>query len=594
VDAASAEPDASSAEPDAAVPGVDTLGTTDALPSPQDASSSDAGLACSGLPGTFHAQVLSSGDEDRVYFLHVPDAYRCGTPWPVLVDFHGTATDTPEEAYGLADATQLADAAGVILLRPRSRSSVEGGSTIYRWDQNPGDLDRNAAFTEALLDLLESRYSIDPARIYALGFSSGTNMVAQFLGDHPSVLPRRMSGYAFVGGGLWSDPGAVAFPADRPVPRVYAVSGYHDYLLGAERALLWVLDGAGHPADHRFIRRDQAGHDLYGWHYRELWPWLDRGVRPPIGTLSATRGWAPDPAFVAADDLLDLRVSAAGDVWLTTAAGTIWQRPSQGPWTMRASFVRPAAAGGAPALESACLLGSGAGVATGEEFVARTTDGGQSWAMAPMIPEFGTPMFGASYLNGLDCAGRRILGGGYWTGVHSDDGGATWQGSPMLVSFGALSFAAQVAAVRIGTASAAVSAGYYDYLGYSDDGVNFTASAPPVSPEWWNALAFAPPAHFWAAGDRGAIVSSDDGGRTWVDRSLAATAAPDLYAIDFWDAELGLAVGAHGAAFWTADGGAHWTDVSTGLDRYLGAARFVNAHRALVAGEAGLMLTLDR
>ncbi|MGZ3443288.1 MAG: BNR domain-containing protein, partial [Polyangia bacterium] len=65
----------------------------------------------------------------------------------------------------------------------------------------------------------------------------------------------------------------------------------------------------------------------------------------------------------------------------------------------------------------------------------------------------------------------------------------------------------------------------------------------------------------------------------------------DLYAVAFADDHKGLVVGAHGAALLTRDGGASWTDVSTGLDGYLGAATWLDADTALVVGEAGTALT---
>src|SRR5690348_15604739 len=67
---------------------------------------SDAGPdapTCTAPTGTLHDQMLALGDgvEDRAYWLHVPAGYAC-TPMPLLVDFHGTASDQPtppEEAY---------------------------------------------------------------------------------------------------------------------------------------------------------------------------------------------------------------------------------------------------------------------------------------------------------------------------------------------------------------------------------------------------------------------------------------------------------------------------------------------------------------
>jgi polyhydroxybutyrate depolymerase len=154
----------------------------------------DAGLdgrpivGCDAPLGTQHAQTLATGDgvEDRAYWLHVPASYRCESPAPLLVDFHGTSGDLPEEAYQTDALVAFADAHGVIVVRPRSRSSAFMGANIYRWDQNPGDLARNVTFRHNLVADLEQRYAIDPARVYASGFSTGSNMTAQFLTDPAS------------------------------------------------------------------------------------------------------------------------------------------------------------------------------------------------------------------------------------------------------------------------------------------------------------------------------------------------------------------------------------------------------------------------
>lgn len=113
-------------------------GDDDAMMQPDGGNGSGE---CTAPTGTFHGQTLANGDgkEDRYYLLHVPASYHC-EPMPLLVDFHGTAEDMPEEAYQTDALIEFADAHGVIVARPRSRSSIEGTYTIYRWDQNPGDL----------------------------------------------------------------------------------------------------------------------------------------------------------------------------------------------------------------------------------------------------------------------------------------------------------------------------------------------------------------------------------------------------------------------------------------------------------------------
>ena len=236
--------------------------------------------------GLLHAQPLTVDSLQRHYMLYVPSTYKCGTPTPLLVDFHGTwsgtESDNGEEFYALDGAIAESEAQGFILVRPRSLFSAEGGSNVYRWDQNAGDLDRNRRFAHSLVDHLSALYSIDPARVYATGFSSGTNMAAQFFADSPAVF----HGFAFVGGGVFDGEGPAVVNLDSTA-RVYAVSGYRDYLYVNQQELFTLLDANHYPRANVFQRTDMNGHELYGWHYREMFHWLDQGTRPAAGTLAA-------------------------------------------------------------------------------------------------------------------------------------------------------------------------------------------------------------------------------------------------------------------------------------------------------------------
>lgn len=553
---------------------IDGGGAPDAVPT--DAEAIDAGTPCEGPSGTFHDQRLGSGGEDRFYFLHVPAEYRCDRPWPIWIDLHGTATPPlPEEAYALDALMETADREGIIAVRPRSRSSLEGGQQVFRWDQNPGDLQKNAAFVRELLEDLRRRYHLDPARRYVSGFSSGTNMAAQFLADTPATF----QGFGFIAGGAWSAPALSSVPAET---RVYFASGYKDYLHSAQRDLIDDLTTAGLSADRFFVREMDGGHDLFGWQLAEMLPWLDRLERPAAGTLSAA--WTRDPTSSTSASLLELARSTSGDLYATTAAGSLWHRQGRVSTvtTLANGVPLPALCGPIPGATDRIL-------ASGETHL--WIGDGASWREAPPIPEPFGQFFGASYLLALDCTpAGRVLGAGYWTGVLSDDRGGSWSGSAMM--YPGVNVPAQVASVRIGTASVAVAAGNY-YLGRSDDGVTFSEVTPPRYVGWLYDLAFVAPDRWWVAGTGGAIFSSEDDGRTWVDRSPAGV-TDDLYAIDFWDADHGITVGLHGRALHTEDGGQTWDDVSIGLDRYLGDVSFTSQRTMVAVGEGGLVLELAR
>ncbi len=523
--------------------------------------------------GTFHNRKLEVDGEERAYFLHVPTSYSCAKPAPLFVDFHGTSTGPrPEESYGQDELEALSEAKGFILVRPRSRSSDENGTTLYRWDQNDGDVERNVVFADALVHEIVKQYRVDPERMFVSGFSSGTNMAAMLLED----TSFRFSGFGMIGGGSWDDPGLSTFTTD--APRIYTLTGYRDYMYEYLLELDEMLAKAGFPAEKRMNREVNTGHDLYGWHYDEMWQWLDRGEAPPQGTVAAP--WVVE-TIPSTESLLALATNPAGDVIATGSGGSFFKRDATSRVWSKVGHVADAASSHCTSL---CFLPSGAGIAVGGTLVARTDDGGATWMRGADIPEFQRDSFGSSYLNGIMCSKNgRVYGGGYWTGVTSPDGGKTWLGAEMNND----GYLAQVAAIA-GEAETVVSVGYYGYIGRSvGDGV-FESMSHPGNSQWFTAVAAAKNGNFWVVGEAGEILHSGDDGKTWARQNTPQTA--DLYAVAFRDVSTGLAAGRAGTTFVTKDGGTTWVDASTGLDRYFGAALFVGPNEVLVAGERGTVL----
>jgi len=113
---------------------------------------------------------LVTSGQKRSYLLYVPASYERGKPAPLVISLHG-ASLWPALQMKISQWNRLADTYGFIVAYP----SAEGFPRIWHVDRVPG-LERDVRFVADLIDELESRYTIDPARIYANGMSNGGGM----------------------------------------------------------------------------------------------------------------------------------------------------------------------------------------------------------------------------------------------------------------------------------------------------------------------------------------------------------------------------------------------------------------------------------
>jgi predicted esterase len=521
------------------------------------------------------------GADTRHYFLHVPKDYACDDkkPWPLLVDFHGTGfgsmTDPVEESWAFPEMIEAADTEHFIVVRPRSLPTKAQGGYVYQWDLNPGDLDLNHDFALQLVADLESHYAIDPARVYAMGFSNGPTMANHFLADNPSI----MHGYASISGGLNESipPGAMLDGPD--APRVYEMTGYRDYMGITRRNLNEYLNQQKLPADHIFFREADTGHELYGWHFHEAFRWMDKGEKPAAGKLSAS--WTKDATFAGKESLIQAAFDPAGRLNVAGTGGVIYRQEANG-WKQTATL----AGGSAPLpLTDICFLQSGEGFAAGDGWLATSKDG-SSWSVAPRVPEYGAMQFGYTHVTSVGCGktGKSVLATGVWSAAMSADGATTWSATTLGDQPPFFSQARQL------ESGAWIGIGYYDSIARSNDGVTFDIVAPPADTQWLNGLSVIG-SHVWIVGEKSTIFTSSDDGQSFTTQQAPGT--EDLYAVAFsTDAQRGVAVGAHGTAYVTTDGGATWKDQSTGLDGFLGDAVFAaDDHTVIVVGADGAVLS---
>lgn len=335
-----------------------------------------------------------------------------------------------------------------------------------------------------------------------------------------------------------------------------------------------LLRGQGIGPDRWYWRQVDTGHELYGWHFAELVPWLLRGDRRDPGALAT--GWT-DESITTDKAVLDLRAQASR-VLAGGSEGGMWRRAADGTWSALAGVASSHA-------HVTRLCSDGDTIyATAQQTLYRSTDAGATLVAQPAVPELEGLQFGMSYLETIDCApGSSLIAGGWWTSAESATGD-TWQAAPMIATYQVEAAIADVARAADGTA---VAVGYDGYIGTRAPGGTFVPADVGFTTSWFNGVATDGGTRWWVAGAGGAILASTDGGKTWARQATGTT--EDFYAIAFRDATTGAAVGVHGAVRITTDGGATWNDASLGRDLFLGAALWLDAHTLLVAGERGVV-----
>lgn len=262
------------------------LATTLAIPSPANAQA-QADFPCPGC------------------ILHVPTSAASG-PRPLLVALHGDGGAMLPLVRAWRDAC---DAAGVILLAPRCPREL-GCTTQSYWQWLAGR-GHDDAWLGGLVDAVAARHDVDPARVFATGYSGG----ATYLGWYVPKHPRRFAAVAHVAGGAplggacptckvpvlftigATDP--MIEPYTAPLRRYYEACGGHE--------ITWqVLPGVTHES---ILGHLQAGRA------KEILAWL---LARPAACATADRG-APDAGSEAKIDAsdagpIDVGVVASGPI----------------------------------------------------------------------------------------------------------------------------------------------------------------------------------------------------------------------------------------------------------------------------------------
>jgi polyhydroxybutyrate depolymerase len=160
-------------------------------------------------------RTITMGKLERTYLVHVPPKYDRNTPVPVVLIFHGGASNA-EQMVRFCGLNVTADEAGFLAVYPSGSGRLpaaltwNGGNCCgYAAAQNIDDV----AFVRAILDDLAAAAKIDTKRVYATGMSNG----AIFCYRLADELSERIAAIAPVSGTMGSE---TCHPA-RPVPVIH-------------------------------------------------------------------------------------------------------------------------------------------------------------------------------------------------------------------------------------------------------------------------------------------------------------------------------------------------------------------------------------
>lgn len=150
-----------------------------------------------------HTRSLEAGDRTRSYLVHVPPSYDGKKPVPVVLVFHGGASNA-QRMVRFCGLNETADRHGFLAVYPSGTGRLEraltwnGGNCCgYAMQNNVDDV----GFVRALLDDVGRAANVDPKRVYATGMSNGAIMAYRLA----SELSDRIAAVAPVSGPMGTE-----------------------------------------------------------------------------------------------------------------------------------------------------------------------------------------------------------------------------------------------------------------------------------------------------------------------------------------------------------------------------------------------------
>ena len=189
--------------------------------------------------GTLSERLIDINGEVRTYQLYVPSTATPDVPRPLLLAYHGNG-DSALNFYNTLQLGEWAQGSGfIVAVLDGPLREVQGGQISWDAYTAPAQ-NRDLAFSRDVLISVSTQFSVDAARVYALGHSQG-GFFAFYLG---MVEAAKVSAIATQASSA-PQGGALIQSAARKTP-VFMSIGAQDGLLEAARQTRDQLLGAGH------------------------------------------------------------------------------------------------------------------------------------------------------------------------------------------------------------------------------------------------------------------------------------------------------------------------------------------------------------
>jgi photosystem II stability/assembly factor-like uncharacterized protein len=290
---------------------------------------------------------------------------------------------------------------------------------------------------------------------------------------------------------------------------------------------------------------------------------------------SGTLAWLRAVYFV--DERRGWAVGSKGALLVTTDGGQTWAvRRAPTEDTLRDVYFVNEQAGWLVCDRSIYLL------KTKEEprsYLLRTTDGGASWSRVEVTgADVDVLLTRVAFVDNSRGWAFGEMGALYTT----TDGGASWKRQTLPTKH-----------LLLGGAFLAGGQGWLVGAGntilYNPDGAEWRAGNSPFNTATrFNAVSFVEERRGWAVGERGLVLATTNGGRSWFRQE--SNVDVDLLDVKFIDAGEGRAVGAGGTILHTTDGGAHWRLEPSGTRHPLERLSIASRARAWAVGFGGTIV----